>query len=65
MKDLALEVRGIDDIVVHESETPDAGGGEVKGGGRTERAAADEEDGGVFQAQLPLFADCGMSRWRE
>ncbi len=54
---LALEVGGIDRIGIEHTQPPDTGGGEVKRGGRAESAHADQQDGGVFQAQLPSLAD--------
>lgn len=57
VEDLALEVGGIDGVVVDEADRADAGGGEVHGGGRAEGAGTDEEDGGVFQALLAFLSD--------
>jgi hypothetical protein len=57
VKELALEIRGIDVVGIEETQPPDARGSEVKRGGRAESAGSDEEDGSIFQAQLPGLAD--------
>lgn len=59
MKDLALKIRGIYHVRIHQAEAADTCGGEIHGGRRTKRAGADEQDGGLFQAQLPRLADGG------
>ena len=68
MQDLPLEIGGSDHIRIDEPQPTDARRRQIERGGRAERAAADKQDGSVFQAQLPGLADRGdeqMSRVTE
>ena len=55
--DLALEIRLVDSIVVHDSERADARGCEVEGRGRAQPSGADQEDPRLEQPELSLLAD--------
>src|SRR5437868_14713531 len=57
MGDLALQVRLVDAVVVHDPDRPDARGGEVERGRGAESAGADQQDARVEQLQLPGLAD--------
>ncbi len=59
MEDLAVEVGEVNGIGIDESDFSDASGGEVDGGGGAETAGSDDEDGGVFEAELSLRSDFG------
>ena len=59
MEDLALEIGGVHHIGIDQAEPADSGGGQIERGGRAERAGADEQDGRVFQPQLPGLAHGG------
>ncbi len=56
---LPMQVRGIDDVEVDESDPADAGCREVDCGRAAESARADDEHGSVLEAQLPRLADLG------
>src|SRR5439155_4849447 len=56
---LALKVREVDDVVVHDPERPDAGRGEVERGRRAEAARADQQHLSVEQLLLALAANLG------
>ena len=53
---LALQVRIVDDVGVDNPERADSRSGEVKRGGRTETAGANQEDLRIEELALPLFA---------
>src|SRR5205814_10384599 len=59
MRDLALEVRGVDAVVVDDAEPADPCRGEIERGGRAETAGADQEDARLEQLQLSFFPDLG------
>ena len=59
---LALQVGGVDDVVVDQAEGADPGGGEVERGGRAEPAGAEQQDLGVQQLELAVDADLGEQR---
>ena len=48
MRDLAVEVRRLDDVAVHEAEDADAGAGQVGRSGASQATGTDDEDGGLF-----------------
>ena len=56
MKDLPLEVRSIDHVIIDQPDPPDAGGGEIKRGRRAETAGADQEDRALPEPQLSRLA---------
>ena len=58
--DLALEVRGVDHVVVDEADRADAGRREVERGRRAESAGAEQQHLGVQQLHLALDADLGQ-----
>ncbi len=58
--DLALQVRLVDDVEVHEADGADAGGGEVERERRAEAAGADAEDLRGLELLLALHADLGQ-----
>ena len=59
MKHLALEVRLVDDVVVHDPEPPDSGRRQVERRGRAQSAGADEQHLRVEQPLLAAHADLG------
>src|SRR5439155_26693067 len=59
VRDLALQVRRVDLVVVDDSEAADTGGGEIEARGRAEAARADQQDARLEQLQLPFDADLG------
>ena len=59
VRDLALEVRLVDDVRVNDSEPPDARRSQVEGGRRAQPTCADEQYPRVEQLQLALLADLG------
>ena len=64
MEHLALEVRLVDDVVVHDPEPPDSGSGQVERRGRAQPAGADEQHLRVEQPLLAATPISGISRWR-
>ena len=56
---LALEVRGLDDVAVHDPDRPDPGGGEVEGSRCPEPSGADEEHARATETELALLAHLG------
>ena len=58
-RDLALEVRLVDGVVVDDADRPDAGGCEVEPSRRAKPARADQEDARVEQLLLSFLADLG------
>ena len=56
---LALQVGGVDDVVVDEADRADPGGGEVERGRRAEPAGAEQQHLRVQQLQLAVDADLG------
>ena len=56
---LALEVRLVDDVVVHDAEPPDSGRCQVERRGRAQPSGTDEQHLRVEQALLALHADLG------
>jgi hypothetical protein len=56
VRDLALEVRRVDAVVVDDAEPADAGGGEIEACRAAEPARADQEHPGVEELQLALLA---------
>ena len=61
MKHLALQIRGIHDIEVHEAERADAGRGEVERGGRAEPAHAHQQHARTLELLLSLEPDFGKN----
>ena len=59
---LALQVGGVDDVVVDHADRADPGGGEVERGRRAEAAGADQQHLRVQHLQLALDADLGQQR---
>ena len=59
MRDLALEVREVDDVVVDDAERAHPGGREVERGRRAEPAGAEQEHLRVEQLELALEPDLG------
>ena len=59
VRDLALQVREVDHVVVDDPERADARGGEVERRRRAEPARAEQEHLGVEQLHLPLEPDLG------
>ena len=59
---LALQVGGVDDVVVDEADRADAGGGEVERGRRAEPAGAEQQHLGVQQLDLAVDPDLGQQR---
>ncbi len=59
---LALQVGGVDDVVVDEADRADPGGGEVERGRRAEPAGAEQQHLGVEQLQLAVDPDLGQQR---
>src|SRR5207302_3062588 len=57
VQNLALQVREVDDVTVHEPDRPHAGRGQVERRRRPEAAGADEEDLRPEERALPLLAD--------
>ncbi len=57
VEDLALQVGRFNEVEISEAEGADAGGGEVKRGGATEAAGADDKHAGVAQAELAGHPD--------
>jgi len=56
-EDLALEVGGLDEVTVDESEAADAGAGEEAGGGGAGSSDADDSCVSLLEAALTLGAD--------
>src|SRR5258708_825845 len=56
-RDLALEIRGVDDVKVNQAEFADARGGKIQTKRRAEASRADKQYLGVLQLKLPLHAD--------
>ena len=54
MHDLAMQVRHLHDVVVHDPDHAHAGPREVLQNGRAEAAGAEHEHAGVFEAALAL-----------
>ena len=61
VKHLALQVRGIHDIEVHEAERADAGRGEIERGGRAEPAHTNEQHARALELLLSLEPDFGKN----
>ena len=59
VEQLAVQVRLVDDVEVHQAEAADAGGGQVHPERRAEAAGADHQHLGGLELQLPLGADLG------
>jgi hypothetical protein len=62
VKDLALQIRDVDDVEVHDAERAHAGGGEIQGNGRPESAGADDEHARGLDAMLAVEADIGQQQ---
>ena len=60
VQDLALEVRGVDDVHVDDADRADAGRGEIERRRRTESAGAEQEHLGVQEPLLALLAHFGQ-----
>ena len=61
VQDLALEVRGVDAVVVDDSDPSNACGREVQRSGRAQAARPDQKDVRLEQALLPHDSDLGES----
>ena len=57
---LALQVGGVDDVVVDEADGPDPGRGQVERGRRAEPAGAEQQDLRVQQLELAVDPDLGQ-----
>ena len=57
VQDLALQVRGVDHVHVHDAERAHAGGSQVQRRGRAQATGAEAQDAGIQQAHLALLAD--------
>ena len=62
MDHLALQVGGVDDVVVDEADRADSGRGQVERGRRPKPAGAEQQDLGVEQLQLAVDPDLGEQR---
>ncbi len=62
MDHLALQVGGVDDVVVDEADRADPGRGEVERGRRAEPAGAEQQHLGVEHLQLAVDPDLGQQR---
>ena len=58
-EDLALEIRGLNEVAIDEGEVADAGAGEERGGRGPGGADADDGDMGASEGQLAGLADAG------
>jgi len=59
VQDLALQVRGVDRVLVDDAERADTGRGQVERGGRAEPSGPDQEHFAVEQRELTLLANLG------
>ncbi len=59
---LALEVGGVDHVVVDDPDRADPGRGEIESGRRAEPTGAEQKDLGVQEGDLALDADLGQER---
>jgi len=50
--DLAVEIGHLDHIGVDDPDSPDASAGNILGSGAAESAGADDQNAGVYQAEL-------------
>src|SRR5258708_20909003 len=57
MQELPVKIAKINRILIHDSESPDAGGGEIKRCWRTQAAGSDAQYPRFFQSALTFFAD--------
>ncbi len=57
VRDLSLQIRKIDGVVIGEHQMADAGGGEVQRNRRAESAESDDQHGRRKQPLLPLDVD--------
>jgi len=57
MEELALQVRKVDPVEIHDADFTDSGGGEVHRDGRSEPPGPDTEDTGRLEAALALDPD--------
>jgi len=62
VQQLALKVRVIDDVKVHDPECPDSGRGKVQPERRAEAAGADQQDARILEPLLPRDADLGQKQ---
>jgi len=60
MKDLTLEVREVDRVEVHESQSADPGRSQVERGGRAKPSHADQEHAGALSFSCPSRPTSGM-----
>jgi hypothetical protein len=63
--DLALQVRLVHDVEVHDAEGADTGGGQVEQRGRAQAAGTDDQDLAFFSRFWPVMPTSGMIRCRE
>src|SRR5438067_3352074 len=57
MQELPVKVAKINCVLIHDSESPDAGGGEIKRCRRTEPTGSDAQYPRFFQSALTFLAD--------
>ncbi len=57
VQNLALQIRDVDRVEVHEPDRADARGGEIERRRRPEAARADDEHAPLAEALLPHFAE--------
>ncbi len=57
VNDLALQVRGLDDVVIRQHQLADAGRGEIHRGRRTEPADTHDQCARIEDRLLPFFAE--------
>jgi hypothetical protein len=59
VKNLALKIRKIDIVKIHNTDRPNAGGCQIKGGWRSESSGADAQDARSFKSTLPVGCNLG------
>jgi hypothetical protein len=57
MQELPVKIAKINRVLIHDSESSDAGGGEIKRCWRTQPAGSDAQYPRFFQSALTFFAD--------
>ena len=62
MKDLALKIRYLHDIKIHDPEPADAGGSEVHSEGRAKSASTNAQNAGAANFLLALWSDFGQDQ---
>jgi hypothetical protein len=62
VNDLALEIRRVHHVEVHQPERPDTGGREIERRGRSEASGSDQCHPGSLQAPLARWPDFGQDQ---